>query len=186
MPNAKDKNLTKWKRLGQKTLYQGRVHIVEFEVELPDGSSTTYEVDHSATQAVGVLIKAPNESIVVSHQYRFPLDQWIYDLPGGCTDVGEELQAAARRECREEVGIEPITLTKLISFYPNPGRSNWSATIFFCNKYREAQPLTDNPSEIVRPVLIPIKKFEKLVQQGKIIDPSLLIAWHTARSRKLL
>jgi 8-oxo-dGTP pyrophosphatase MutT (NUDIX family) len=174
---------TKWKRLGEKTVYKGRVHILEYDVELPNGLPAKYEVDHGTAGAVAVLVTTPKDEIVLSYQYRFPLDEWIYDLPGGGASLGETLEAAVIRECREEVGIMPASLQKLATFYPNPGRSDWSMTVFFCDTYTEAKGIEDDPSETVERVVMPLKDFKKLVDDGKIIDPSLLIAWHTACSK---
>jgi ADP-ribose pyrophosphatase len=177
--------LPEWKRLHEETVYKGRMHIVEHDVELPDGSRSKYEVDH-AENAVAVLIKTPENKLVLSHQYRFPLDKWIYDLPGGGAQAGETLKEAASRECREEVGIEPTNLQELATFYPNPGRSDWSLNLFFCDAYTEAKPIEDDPSEKVERVLMAVKELEILVQTGEIIDPSLLIGWHAARSKQLI
>lgn len=180
------KQYAKWKRLSEKTAYKGRVHILEYDVELPDGSLSKYEVDHSVGRAVAVLIKTPDDEIILSHQYRFPLDEWIYDLPGGGASPEESLEEAAARECREEVGIILKDLQKLATYYPNPGRSDWSATVFFCNEYESTGIEHNDPSEYVERVVMPISELKALVSQGKIIDPSLLIAWHTACSKGLI
>lgn len=173
----------KWKRLDKKSVYKGRVHILEYDVELPDGSLSKYEVDHSAVQAVAVLVVTQKRELVLSYQYRFPLDQWIYDLPGGAAAPGETLEDAAIRECREEVGILPSRLHKLMTFYPNPGRSDWSTNIYFCDTYTESEAIRDDPSEMIDRVIMPITDFKTLVAEAKIIDPGLLIAWYTAQSQ---
>ena len=170
-----------WKRYGHETAYKGRSHIVIHEAELPNGERTTYEVEHGEGKAVAVLIKTTDNNIVLTHQFRFPLNRWIYDLPGGGSPTDEPLEEAAIRECREEVGIRPKKLIKLASFCPNPGRVDWYANVFFCDDFEESELKIDDPSEIVEKVLMPIAEFEELVKKQEIIDPSLLIAWHTAK-----
>lgn len=173
----------KWKRFKNRTLYKGRVHIVEYDIELFDGSKSKFEVDHSDKQAVAVFIKTPENKIILSHQYRFPVDEWIYDLPGGACNVGESLEQAAIRECREEVGIIPERIMKLVTFYPNPGRSDWAANIFYCDKYEKGTPVTSDTSETIKRVSMPVDKLKKMIHDNKIIDPSLLISWYTAISK---
>jgi 8-oxo-dGTP pyrophosphatase MutT (NUDIX family) len=180
------KELPKWKRIDSKTVYKGRVHVVEHDIELLDGSPSKYEVDHSDGKAVAVLFKTKADGIIVSHQYRFPLDAWIYDLPGGGSPANETLEEGAKREALEEVGLIPNKLVKLATFYPNPGRSDWTASVFFCDDYAEAAATETDPSEIVEMKKLPIAEFAKLVDEGRIVDPMLLIAWHTAISKKLI
>jgi len=176
----------KWKRISQKTVYKGRVHIVEHEAELPNGQKTKYEVDHGDSCAVAVLIKTKNGEIVLAHQYRFPLDEWIYDLPGGGKQADETPEQAAIRECREEAGIIPKSLIKLATFYPNPGRIDWPAHVYFCDDYDESELKLDDPSEHVEKVLMKPSDFQKLVDSQSIVDPSLLIGWYSARNRNLI
>jgi len=170
-----------WERLGEKTMYKGRIHVVEHDAILPNGDHTKYEVEHADGKAVAVLIKTPDNKIVLTHQFRFPLNQWIYDLPGGGSPADEDMEEAAIRECREEVGIRPKKLVKLATFYPNPGRADWAANLFYCEDFEASELRLDDPSEIVEKVLMPVGELDQLIKAQKIVDPSLLIAWHTAR-----
>ncbi len=170
-----------WQRLSEKTAYKGRLHVVEHEAVLANGEHTKYEVEHSDGKAVAVLIKTPDNQIVLTHQFRFPLNRWIYDLPGGGSPANEDIQEAAIRECREEVGIRPKSLVKLASFYPNPGRADWAAHLFYCDDFEVSELKLDDPSEVVEKVLVPVQKLDEMIRKQEIIDPSLLIAWHSAR-----
>lgn len=159
------------------------MHIVEYKVELPTGELSKYEVDHSISCAVAVLIKTPDNKIILTHQFRFPLNKWIYDLPGGGKRSDETIEEAAVRECQEEVGIAPSKLEKLAMFYPNPARTDWPAHVFYCDNFAYSALEHDDPSEKVERVVMPTSKFKKLVSEHKIVDPMLLIAWHTACSK---
>ena len=57
------------------------------------------------------LLKSDPERIVLIRQYRYPLGDWIYELPAGLIDPGENAQQAAIREMREETGyrLEPVS-----------------------------------------------------------------------------
>jgi 8-oxo-dGTP pyrophosphatase MutT (NUDIX family) len=178
--------LPKWKRLSSKTVYKGRMHIVEHEVELLDGSTTKYEVEQHDGKAVATLFMTKDNEIIVSHQYRFPLDAWIYDLPGGGSPAGETPEEGASREALEEAGLIPNELIKLTTFYFNPGRSELAAHLFFCDDYQQTKATETDPSEVVRIKKIPIPEFATLVDRGMIVDPLLLIAWYTAINNKLI
>jgi 8-oxo-dGTP pyrophosphatase MutT (NUDIX family) len=172
-----------WKRLSQKTVHKGRMHIVEHKVELPNGDLSAYEVDHAAGGAAAVLIKTQDNKILLTHQFRFPLNQWIYDLPGGGIDEGETPEQTAIRECREEAGIAPGKIEKLAMFYPNPARADWPAHVFYCEDFAASEFKLNDPSENIERVLMPTSEFKKMVDEQKIVDPMLLIAWYAACSQ---
>ena len=92
-------------------------------------------MDHNEYGAAACLVRL-DKRVILTYQYRFPLNRWIYDLPGGGRMKGETFEDAARRECREEIGINPENLIYLAEFYPNPGRSDWPVHIFFAIRTR--------------------------------------------------
>lgn len=62
------------------------------------------------TAAEGVVIypvlKENPEKIVMIRQYRYPLDDYLYELPAGLIDAGETPDIAAVREMKEETGLD--------------------------------------------------------------------------------
>ena len=61
-------------------------------------------------QAEGVVIypicKEEPEKIVMIRQYRYPLDDYLYELPAGLIDAGETPEQSAIREMKEETGMD--------------------------------------------------------------------------------
>ncbi|MBW2263208.1 MAG: NUDIX hydrolase [Deltaproteobacteria bacterium] len=66
---------------------------------------------------VDVIIELPGGIVLVRR--KNPPPGWA--LPGGFVDYGESLEHAARREAREETGLE-VELTRLLGVYSEPGR----------------------------------------------------------------
>ncbi|MPZ21850.1 MAG: NUDIX domain-containing protein, partial [Luteitalea sp.] len=72
-----------------------------------------------------VLIPQPSaDCVTLVYQYRYAIDQWVWELPAGSLEPGEEPEDAARRECHEEVGLVPDHVERLAIFYPTPGYSD--------------------------------------------------------------
>jgi ADP-ribose pyrophosphatase YjhB (NUDIX family) len=71
--------------------------------------------------AVGTIIRDERDHIVLVRRAIEPgYGRWVF--PGGYVDRGEEVQAAAVREAREEAGLE-IRLDRLINVYSYPGKA---------------------------------------------------------------
>lgn len=52
------------------------------------------------------LLKDKPDKIVLVKQYRYPLNDYIYELPAGLIDKGETKEMTAIREMKEETGLE--------------------------------------------------------------------------------
>lgn len=178
--------LQKWKKKGSRVVFDKRVKLIEYEVVLPNGEDSMYLVE-SAGPAVAVLSKIGKDEVLLVQQYRFPLDRWIYDLPAGRTQKDEPLEVGVRRECLEETGHELGVLIYLGKFYPNPGRSDWPAHLFFSEESKKVvEPKVDDSSELPKVVAMPLHELKQKIEKGEIVDPSLIISFYLAQSKGLL
>lgn len=59
--------------------------------------------------ADGVIIYSlygeKRDRVVLIRQYRYPVDDYVYELPAGLVEKGESFRAAAVRELHEETGL---------------------------------------------------------------------------------
>lgn len=72
----------------------------------------------------------------------------VWCLPGGGVDDGESLAQAARRETREEVGLE-VRLTRLVGVYSRPGWINGGLHVVVFAAETVGGALTPQPSEVL-------------------------------------
>lgn len=175
-----------WTTLGRVVVHQGRVTLSDHSVRLSDGSTAHYEVDESIPFAVATLV-IDGSHVVLTRQYRYPIDRWIYDLPGGAGEAGEAPEEAARRELEEELGLIPADLLPLHTFFVNPGRAAWPAHIFVCTRataggHRDRS----DPAENVRSVRLGIADLDSLIASGDIVDPTLIVARAAAATAGIL
>ncbi|MCA1591543.1 MAG: NUDIX hydrolase [Acidobacteria bacterium] len=102
--NSEEKQIP-WLTVSTKVIYDNPwIRLREDAVVRPDGKPGIYGVVHFKNLAVGVLALDGNDVYLVE-QYRYPLDQYSWEIPeGGCQD-GEEPLEAAQRELEEETGL---------------------------------------------------------------------------------
>jgi ADP-ribose pyrophosphatase len=86
---------------------------------------------------VGVLpVDLACNEVVLIRQFRVPAQLAsgkgdMIEIVAGHVEANEDLAQAARRECVEEIGIAPATLTELFTYLPTPGASDEQITLFF-------------------------------------------------------
>jgi 8-oxo-dGTP pyrophosphatase MutT (NUDIX family) len=102
-------------------VYAGRaIKIRVDEISLPQGGTATREVVEHAGAVVVVPVDR-QERVYLVRQYRHAISRHLLELPAGCLEAGEEPLAGAKRELREEVGLEAREWKALGSFYSSPG-----------------------------------------------------------------
>ena len=175
----------RWRWLSTRELHRGRVRIDADEVELPGGERSTYEVDRSLPYSVATFVLLGGE-VLLSRQYRYAIDRWILDLPGGAGSLSEGPETAARRELEEQFGLVAQELTPLHTFSLNPGRSVWPTHLFFTRAVRRGRPALDDAAEQVQLTRVPLAELDRLIAEGEILDPALLVARTMTAAKGLL
>jgi mutator protein MutT len=69
--------------------------------------------------AVGTICTKDGKIVMLRRAIEPAYGKWVF--PGGYVDRGESLEDAARREAREEIGVE-VRLTRLLNVYSYTGR----------------------------------------------------------------
>ncbi|MBA2793593.1 MAG: NUDIX hydrolase [Thermoleophilaceae bacterium] len=111
-----------FERIASEEIWQGHIGGVRVDTfRYDDGEEATREIV-SHPGAVTVL-PFDGERIWLVRQPREPVgEQMLLELPAGKLDVeGEGLEATARRELAEEIGMGARSWRHLVSFYNSPG-----------------------------------------------------------------
>lgn len=100
-----DETKSPWQTLASRQMYDNAwVRVREDSVIRPDGEQGIYGVVHFKNIAIGILA-VEDDFIYLVGQYRYPLEQYSWEIPeGGCPE-GEDPLHAAQRELEEETGL---------------------------------------------------------------------------------
>ena len=137
--------MSEFRVVGSTTLLTSHVFRVERrEVDGPVGNFERDVVVHPG--AVAVLARDDEGRVGLIRQFRAPIGRWVLEIPAGTLDVpGEDPLDAARRELREELGVEASSWRALGRFLVSPGWATQVMHIF------EAEGLTSAEREPVGP-----------------------------------
>jgi ADP-ribose diphosphatase len=116
--------------LSTRTVYTGRIFDVTVDrVRLPHGREADLEVVRHEGSIVLIPIASDGRVLLV-RQYRHAVGRFLWELPAGSLETGEDVAAAAARECQEELGLIADHLERLHTFFPTPGFCTEAMTYF--------------------------------------------------------
>ena len=153
--------------------HTGRFTIVQDRVRV-NGTEQNY--DYLEIREGVCILPFHGRKVVLQRQYRYPISSWQWELPGGFVDEGELPEEAARRELKEETGLEAVNLRNLGAFYPSFGSTNEKIHLFSaeCGNPGESEK---EPGEVLYQEEIAEKTFREMIADGRFMHGAGLAAW---------
>lgn len=152
----------------------GRGKLKRVSVDLPDGVSFDQYV-LELPQAVVVAAVDQEGAVLMLRRHRFILDRWVWELPGGYVDDGEDLAAAAARELEEETGWRPGRVEHLVTFQPMVGSADSANHVFAAFDCQPTGAAID-VNEAVDVRWVSMAEASRLVRSGEVVGAASVVA----------
>lgn len=160
----------------RRTIHQGRIFSVDVDtVALPNGHVVDMEVVRHPPSVV--LVPMPDiHHVVLIRQYRYAVDRWLWELPAGSLEPGEDPEVAAARECHEEIGRLPRRLERLATLLPTPGYCDEAMVLFRADGLVQPDaPAEGDPDEQIEPRTFTLAEARAMVERGEIVDMKTVV-----------
>jgi ADP-ribose pyrophosphatase len=153
-------------------VYRGPVFWVTTDhVQEPGGVRARRDVIHHSGSVVVLAVddSASNPRVLLERQYRHAAKDYLWELPAGRIDPGEQELKAAKRELLEETGYTATHWRRILKFYASPGFVAETMAVYLATGLRKgtAQPEED---EIIYKRLVPLPAAVRMVTGGTIRD----------------
>jgi ADP-ribose pyrophosphatase len=168
------------KTVSRKSVYKGSIiDVYQLEVILPNGKKAKRDVVNHSGASVIIPLNKDNEIYVV-RQYRKPVDRMLIEIPAGKLDSGEDPLVCAKRELKEETGLDAKSIKYILSIHSTPGFSNEILHIFAATNLSIGKACTDE-DEFLTTEKIHINKLIEMIFCGEITDAKTIIGIFTAQ-----
>jgi len=153
--------------------FKGRVFSVEVEeVRLPDGRR--YQLETVRHRPSVVLLPMKDEGhVILIRQFRHSVGRELWELPAGSLNTDESAEAAAARECEEEIQLVPGRIERIRGLFPAPGFCDEELIYFRVSDLRAPDPNSPHApdeDEDIHAEVFTIAEARAMGARGDIID----------------
>jgi len=154
-------------------IFESRVFKVRTDVVAENGKTLRFDiVEHPASYTI--VARPREDAVLLVRQYRHAAGAYLWELPAGSSEPGEDALDGVRRELREETGYSAETVREFLSSYMTPG---------FCTelmRYFIADGLTSGATEFDEDEDIETRTFGigealAMIESGQIVDAKTIV-----------
>jgi 8-oxo-dGTP pyrophosphatase MutT (NUDIX family) len=149
------------------------VRIIRADVELPDGEQFTQYVFRLRRCVMTAVLDDPGERVLLMWRHRFIIDRWVWELPGGYIDAGEDGPSAAVREAEEETGWRPRSVNYVLSYQPMIGNADFPQDLYLARGADLVREPETDEAAAVR--WVPLDEAAAMIGRGEIVGAGTVI-----------
>ncbi len=145
-----------------------RLWIEKRTIRLPQGTEREKVIIHPGNAVA--IFPVDNGQCKLLKQYRFAIDQHIYEMPAGTMEPGEEPEETALRELIEETGFTAQTIVPRGFIYTTPGFTDEKIFLFEARNLSPSEEYRKDEDEVIEVVDIPVTDLPAMIRNGAIVD----------------
>jgi ADP-ribose pyrophosphatase len=158
-------------------IFRGRRLWIENRmIRLPNGIEKERVIIHPSN-AVAILPIA-EERCKLLIQYRYAIDQYIFEVPAGTMEDGEDPLQTAHRELIEETGFAAQKMLEKGFIYTTPGYTDEKIFLFEARNLSPSQEYGKDEDEVIEVTDVAIRDLPEMIRNGTIVDAKTICLIH--------
>lgn len=157
-----------------RNIYTGKVVTLNIDtVTLPNGATIDLEtIRHPGAAAVVPVMD--DGTVVLIRQFRHAAGGFIYEIPAGKLQPGEDPLHCASRELEEEVGYRASSFELLSSIFTAPGFADEVIHVYKATGLTKGRQQLD-PDEVLDIIEMPLAEAVNKIEDGTIRDAKTIV-----------
>lgn len=171
-------NQNPWKNLSATEKYDNPwISVTEYQVINPAGKPGIYGKIHFKNKAIGIIPIDNQGNTWLVGQWRYPLNEWSWEIPEGGGPIGEDVMTAAQRELKEETGLTAKKWTLIQRAHLSNSVSDEDAFIFLAEELKEGEHEREETEADMVVKKISFSEGLGMVMDGTITDSLTVMAF---------
>ncbi|GAB3918236.1 NUDIX domain-containing protein [Mucilaginibacter boryungensis] len=159
-----------WKIVSEKEVYDNPwINLTEYQVINPSDKPGIYGKVHFKNLAIGIVVLDEDMHTYLVGQYRFPLNQYSWEIPEGGGILGIDPLDSAKRELLEETGLKAENWIEIQRLHLSNSVTDELSILYLARNLQqfEAEPEETEQLQVKK---IPFKQAYEMVCNGQITD----------------
>lgn len=145
-----------------------RLWIEKRMIRLPKGAEREKVIVHPKNAVA--IFPVETDHCKLLKQYRFAINQYLYEAPAGTIEPGEDPKETARRELIEETGFNAVTIVPKGFIYTTPGYTDEKIFLFEARDLSPSDEFGKDEDELIEVINIPTSDLREMIRNGTIVD----------------
>lgn len=165
-----DETKNPWTKLSGELKYENPwITVEEHQVLNPSGNPGIYGKVHFKNLAIGIIPVDENGNTWIVGQYRYPLNEYSWEIIEGGGKIGVDPLESAKRELLEEAGIVAEEWELLIKLHLSNSVSDEVGLVYIAKKLSFTESIPEE-TEQLQLRKIPVNELIQMALDGKITD----------------
>ncbi|SDL46664.1 8-oxo-dGTP pyrophosphatase MutT, NUDIX family [Catalinimonas alkaloidigena] len=165
-----------WQTLSSRPIYDNPwVNVREYQVINPRGGEGIYGVVSFKNKALAIVPIDEEQHTWLVGQWRYPLNEYSWEIPMGGGPLSEDILTAAKRELQEETGLTAKKWTELLRIHTSNSVTDEEGFVFIAEDLTPGETLFDETEDLeIR--RLPLREAVAMAMDGRITDSISLAA----------
>jgi len=159
-----------WQILAARQVYDNNwIQVTEYDVINPGGGNGIYGKVHFKNLAIGVIVLDEQMNTYLVGQFRFPLNEYSWEIPEGGGAIDTDPLDSAKRELIEETGLVARDWKLILKMHLSNSVSDEYALIYLARGLEQHTAMPEE-TEQLETRKIPFSEAWEMVRRHKITD----------------
>lgn len=165
-----------WQTTGSKSVYENAwINVIHNDVITPSGKKGIYGMAHFKNIAAAIVPIDENFNTYLVGQYRYPLNEYSWEVPMGGVLIGNNVLEGAQRELLEETGLVANTWKEIAKVHTSNSVTDEVGYVFLATELVQQKAEPEETEQLIIKKL-PFKEAYQMVMKSEITDSLSIIA----------
>jgi len=159
-----------WKTTKINPIYENPwIKVEQHDVINPAGNEGIYGKVHFKNRAMGIIPMDKDGNTWLVGQYRYPLEEYAWEIPMGGGPIDEDKLESAKRELKEETGLIAEKWTEIMKIHTSNSVTDEVGFVYLAENLTQGETEFEE-TEILKIKKLPFTEVLGMVMNGKITD----------------